>query len=728
MVAAIIALYAVFFLAALCLSLASRRNGTQCGGIMAALELNIALCVLLYSLTFVVLSFFKGYESLPLSDGSATLYQNLPSRQWQVRSAHVLHTLYICSMIGTVPLVMALILRLSGARDKKFHLLAKAFYVLSVCDCAMFMASLFVPGLHIFDSVPVILVSTARAELIGVRTNARVLYNMHLLFIAAGEMYVLLMLLIFSIREHIIYAVRYFFIIGVFLLGALTTTVYVFAGTAIKLDIAPLMFVLCVLSVHMFATGHRHNVSCIPLRSGMFKNLMNPILVFSTDKNLMDFNKIAMAYFNGIDYDAIGHIDIDGFFQKYIGEKFSFNPQFFSKEVELLVPAAALRKGPPAQGARPPEELVTRVFNMVFVCQRDSFGRAGGYFIVFADITESKKEYVSVKTIADVDQNSQLASYHSLQNTMRDIDLHDLYPYTAVVCTIAGLKFIESGMGRPEVDNAIRMIADVVRSEMRSSDFAAFYNDTIIILVPEDRENAERLMNRITAKLRRASRNGFFLTLYYGICSKKEETYSMEKVIFYATEQMNAQESDSVNDSLIESMHTVLGKSEFETARHFMSIKELSVRFGKWLGLHPSDIKNLELLSDYHDIGKLSTPKDVLLKRGSLTREEQEIIGIYSIKGYRLAKMTPKLAGIANLILCHTEHWDGSGRPNGLRGDEIPYLARVFAIVESYDVMTHKTPYRDAIASSKALQEMERNAGTHFDAALVGQFIAMMGK
>jgi HD-GYP domain-containing protein (c-di-GMP phosphodiesterase class II) len=123
-----------------------------------------------------------------------------------------------------------------------------------------------------------------------------------------------------------------------------------------------------------------------------------------------------------------------------------------------------------------------------------------------------------------------------------------------------------------------------------------------------------------------------------------------------------------------------------------------------------------------HDIGKLATPDGILLKPGALTQQEREVMERHVQTGYDLVKGIPFLADAAEIILAHHERWDGSGYPRGLKAEEIPLGARIFAVADSFDAMTSDRPYRSAIPFEAARDEIQREAGTLFDRTVVNVF------
>ena len=153
---------------------------------------------------------------------------------------------------------------------------------------------------------------------------------------------------------------------------------------------------------------------------------------------------------------------------------------------------------------------------------------------------------------------------------------------------------------------------------------------------------------------------------------------------------------------------------------------DLSIKLGKSINLPSSQLDELSLLASLHDIGKVGIPETILLKEGGLTEKEWEVIKKHPEIGFNIAHSSPQISHIANAVLSCHENWDGSGYPTRLSGDSIPIISSIILIVDAYDVMTNKRPYKEAISKQDAIKELKRCAGSQFDPVLVDKFISII--
>jgi len=125
----------------------------------------------------------------------------------------------------------------------------------------------------------------------------------------------------------------------------------------------------------------------------------------------------------------------------------------------------------------------------------------------------------------------------------------------------------------------------------------------------------------------------------------------------------------------------------------------------------------------FHDIGKIGIPEHILLKPSALSEAEWAEMKTHPVIGANLIGEVPNLERIRPIVLAHHEHYDGSGYPNGLKGDEIPLAAQIISVADTYEAMTSTRPYRQALAHAEAVAELRRVAGTQLNPIVVEAFI-----
>jgi HD-GYP domain-containing protein (c-di-GMP phosphodiesterase class II) len=124
-----------------------------------------------------------------------------------------------------------------------------------------------------------------------------------------------------------------------------------------------------------------------------------------------------------------------------------------------------------------------------------------------------------------------------------------------------------------------------------------------------------------------------------------------------------------------------------------------------------------------HDIGKLGVPDQILLKRGKLSEEEWAIMRQHPTYAFEMLSSINYLRHALDIPYCHHEKWDGSGYPRGMKGEQIPLAARIFAVVDVWDALTSDRPYRKAWSTESVLEYIKEQSGHHFDPDVVDVFL-----
>jgi two-component system cell cycle response regulator len=160
-------------------------------------------------------------------------------------------------------------------------------------------------------------------------------------------------------------------------------------------------------------------------------------------------------------------------------------------------------------------------------------------------------------------------------------------------------------------------------------------------------------------------------------------------------------------------------------AAHHRAVAQLAAAVGRAIGLRDEQLHAVIRAAELHDVGKIAVPDSILNKPGPLTDSELEVMRRHAVVGEHILAGF-ETAAVAGLVRSSHERWDGSGYPDGLRGEAIPLGARIITICDSYDAMTHARPYRPARSAPEALAELRHGAGRRFDPALVAVFLSQI--
>ena len=185
-------------------------------------------------------------------------------------------------------------------------------------------------------------------------------------------------------------------------------------------------------------------------------------------------------------------------------------------------------------------------------------------------------------------------------------------------------------------------------------------------------------------------------------------------------------ELSAAYDATIEALSRALDLRDRDTEGHTQRVAELTLRLARRLGLRGEGLRDLRWGALLHDIGKLAVPDAILLKPGPLTEEEWQVMRRHPALAARLLAPIDYLRAAAEVPLNHHERWDGSGYPRGLEGEEIPLSARLFAVVDVYDALRSRRPYREAWPEGAVRQYLREQSGKLFDPRVVDSFLQMI--
>lgn len=210
------------------------------------------------------------------------------------------------------------------------------------------------------------------------------------------------------------------------------------------------------------------------------------------------------------------------------------------------------------------------------------------------------------------------------------------------------------------------------------------------------------------------------------VLQNREYQLNLESMVLERTKQLN-DANEGLRRLFISSIkalaHALEAKDEY-TQGHSERVAEEAVTIARYLSLAQAEVENIWIAGFLHDIGKIGIKESVLNKRGKLDEAEWEIVQQHPVLAERILGPIEELRDVIRTVRHHHERFDGTGYPDGLKGAAIPLGARILAVADSYDAMTSRRPYRDALSVRETLDILEAGSGTQFDPVIVRAFVS----
>lgn len=203
---------------------------------------------------------------------------------------------------------------------------------------------------------------------------------------------------------------------------------------------------------------------------------------------------------------------------------------------------------------------------------------------------------------------------------------------------------------------------------------------------------------------------------------------AIDNAVMFRELQRSNTELSLAYDATIEGLTRALDLRDKETEEHTRRVSDITVDLAVRLGVEEASLIHVRRGAILHDIGKMAIPDRILFKPGPLNEEEWQIMRLHPAIAVDLLSSVSYLSPALEIPHWHHEKWDGSGYPDKLQGEEIPFSARLFALVDVYDALTSNRPYRGAWSRRETLGYIESQSGRHFDPRLVPEFIHYMNK
>jgi len=198
-------------------------------------------------------------------------------------------------------------------------------------------------------------------------------------------------------------------------------------------------------------------------------------------------------------------------------------------------------------------------------------------------------------------------------------------------------------------------------------------------------------------------------------------------IVYSAYKKLNLNRMELLTSNImtINTLGNAIALRDSDTNEHNYRVTLYAVKLAKEIGLENEDIQKLIKGAFLHDVGKIGISDNILLKHGKLDHEEFEIMKGHVLKGIELIEGNFWLLDATDVILCHHEKYDGSGYPNGVKGECIPLIARIFSIIDVFDALTSKRPYKEPFSYDKTIKILKESGGSHLDPKLLTAFFTI---
>lgn len=359
---------------------------------------------------------------------------------------------------------------------------------------------------------------------------------------------------------------------------------------------------------------------------------------------------------------------------------------------------------------------------------KDEKGVISGGVVTFKNFTEKKKQLEEILYLSYHDHLTGLFNRRYFDYELLRLDKKTNLPLSIAMIDVNGLKLTNDAFGHLAGDELLILVANILKSECRKKDVVArIGGDEFAILLPNTTsEKAEKIIERIYKKVAQEKMGNIVISISIGYCSKTSVEMPVENIIIKAEEQMYMKkltESLSMRNKTIQAvLNTLREKSERERV-HCERVSKLSKEIAIAMNFSSDKIKEIEYAGLVHDIGKIIISDKILNKPGELTDSERLEIMRHTEIGYQILRSIDSFTTLAEVALYHHESWDGKGYPRGLKGEDIPLNARIITVADAYEAMTADRPYRKAMSSQNAIDELLKKSGSQFDSEIVSVLI-----
>jgi len=355
------------------------------------------------------------------------------------------------------------------------------------------------------------------------------------------------------------------------------------------------------------------------------------------------------------------------------------------------------------------------------------------FLCALIDQTSEIKKTKKIKDLTYQDPLTKLYNRRLFNEELKRLDVKRNYPLGIILADINGLKLINDSFGHLVGDEFLIKTAGVFKKILRGDEITArLGGDEFAVLLPGvKRKEIEKIVNRIQKGIKKLEINDISFSVACGYALKEkaeEDIYDVfrkaENLMYQNKILMESNYHKNAIDAIITTLHEKYPKEKEHSFR-------VSAYMKLFLKSESIDIESnalMETVGILHDIGKIAINHTILRKNDNLTDAQYKIIKKHPEIGYRILKSAGVSQEILEAVLYHHEAYDGSGYPKGLKGDEIPLLARMLTVCDAFDAMYSERPYSKEWDKSSVLEELKRCSGIQFDPEITDLFIKLINE
>ncbi len=359
---------------------------------------------------------------------------------------------------------------------------------------------------------------------------------------------------------------------------------------------------------------------------------------------------------------------------------------------------------------------------------KEKNGKITGLWGVVQNITERKKYENTLLYLNNHDHLTGLYNRKFFEEELRKLDTIENLPLSIIMFDINGLKLANDSFGYASGDMLLKKAAVILKNVCREKDLIArIGGDEFIVLLPRTSEaESIKIANQVKEQASKEIVSNFELSISYGYDTKTTDKQSIVETIANSENYMYRRKlyaHSSTRSKTINLIMNALFEKSHREAAHSNRVGNICMAIASKMNMDKDSVNQMKAAGLIHDIGKIGIDEKILNKRGFLTINERMEIERHPEIGWRILSSTDEFSELAQFVLKHHEKWDGSGYPNGLKGEAIQFEARIISVADAYDAMTSARSYRKGLSKEEAIIELMRCSGTQFDPNIVNVFV-----